>query len=100
MKMKVLLKIIKSDNHIFINICEKQYLGKKYKKGDIVIDVSKEFYDGEEVNIDYAFSLIDQATIVNIVGNEVVDRAIEKGLIYKESVIRIGDVKFAQIYNL
>ncbi|MEM1626662.1 MAG: DUF424 family protein [Sulfolobaceae archaeon] len=95
-----MLKIIKSNEHIFINICEKQYLGKKYKKGDIVIDVSKDFYEGEEVSIDYAFSLIDQATIVNIVGNEIIDRAIERGLIYKDSIIKIGDVKFAQIYNL
>jgi hypothetical protein len=98
--MKVLLRIIKSSPYIFINICEKKFLGKVFKQGNIVIDVNNEFYDGEEVSIDYAFSLVDEATIVNIVGDEIVEEAIRRGIVHRDSVIKIGEVKFAQLYNI
>mgnify|MGYP001772504089 CR=1 FL=1 len=98
--MKVSLNIIRGEGYIFVNICEPELIGKTFKEGDIRLTVDKEFYHGQEVSIDYAFSLLDEASVVNLVGNKVVEEAIRRGLIKEDGVIAVQGVKFAQIYNL
>ncbi len=98
--MKVLLNIIKTQGMTLINVCQKELLGKKFREGDLVLDVSEKFYDGELVEIDYAFSLIDEATVMSIVGNDAVEEAIKRGIVHKDSVLNIAGVKIAQVYNM
>lgn len=99
-KMKVSLNVIRREGYVFINICEPELIGKTFREGDIRLVVDKEFYYGQEVSIDYAFSLLNEASVVNLVGNKVVEEAIKRGLIKEEGVISVQGVKFAQIYNL
>ena len=98
--MKVSLNVIRREGYVFINICEPELIGKTFREGDIRLVVDKEFYYGQEVSIDYAFSLLNEASVVNLVGNKVVEEAIKRGLIKEEGVISVQGVKFAQIYNL
>jgi Uncharacterized conserved protein len=44
----------------FVNVCEPELLGKIFKKGDISLEINKEFYAGEEVSLDYVFTLFDE----------------------------------------
>ncbi|BFH73583.1 DUF424 family protein [Sulfurisphaera javensis] len=98
--MKVSLNVIRRDGYVFVNICELELLGKTFKEGDINLVINKEFYEGQEVSIDYAFSLLNEASVVSMVGNKVVDEALKRGLIKEEGVISVQGIKFAQIYNM
>ena len=97
---KVMLKIIREQGHVFVNICEPELLGKTFRKGDIRLEVNREFYAGEEVSLDFAFTLFNEASVVSIIGREIVDEAIRRGYVARESVLEIEGVKFAQVYNL
>ncbi len=97
---KVLLNVIREQGYVFVNVCEPELLGKMFKKGDISLEINKEFYAGEEVSLDYVFTLFDEANVVSLVGKEIVDEAIKRGYVAKEGVLEIEGVKFAQVYNM
>ncbi|ABP94834.1 MULTISPECIES: DUF424 domain-containing protein [Metallosphaera] len=98
--MRVILKIIRGEGHVFVNICEKEYLGREFRESKAVLNVNNEFYGGEEVDINYALDLVDEATVVSIVGERAIGEAIKRGLVHKDAVLTVSGVKFAQIYNL
>ncbi|AWR95848.1 DUF424 domain-containing protein [Acidianus brierleyi] len=98
--MKVILNIIRGEGNVFVNICEKDLLGKEFRENEVILNINKEFYEGDEVDMEYAFSLVDEATVVSIVGNILVDEAIKRGFVHKDSVLEVSGVKFAQVYNL
>ena len=98
--MKVSLNVIRKEGYVFVNICEPELIDKTFIEGDIKLTVDRDFYHGQEVPIDYAFSLLDEASVISMIGNKVVEEAIRRGLIKEEGVISVQGVKFAQIYNL
>ncbi|AWR98834.1 DUF424 domain-containing protein [Metallosphaera hakonensis] len=98
--MKVVLNVIRGEGHVFVNICQKEHLGKVYKENKAVLNVNNEFYGGDEVDVDYALGLVDEATVVSIVGETIIEEAIKRGLVHRDSVLTVSGVKFAQIYNL
>ncbi|WP_338603590.1 DUF424 family protein [Sulfolobus tengchongensis] len=98
--MKVILNVIRAQGMTLVNICQAELLGKVFREGEIILNVSEKFYGGQEVELDYAFSLIDEATVMSIVGNCVVEEAIKRGLVHKDAVISVEGVKFAQVYNV
>lgn len=98
--MYVILNVIRQNRYTFVNVCEKELLGKEFRDDRAVLNINKEFYDGEEVDLEYAFSLFNEATVVSIVGNTIVEEAIKRGYVHKDSVLEVKGVKFAQVYNL
>ncbi|BAK54317.1 MULTISPECIES: DUF424 domain-containing protein [Sulfurisphaera] len=98
--MKVSLNIIRREGYVFVNICEPELIGKTFKEGEVNLVINKEFYEGQEVSLDYAFSLLDEANVVSIVGNKIIEEAVKRGFLKEEGVISIQGVKFAQIYNM
>jgi|ECHnycMinimDraft_1075156.scaffolds.fasta_scaffold00042_18 hypothetical protein len=98
--MSVLLKVIKEGNTTLVNVCEKELLGKVFVERGIVLHVNEEFYGGEEVSEDEAFALFDSASVVSLIGNRIVDEAISRGFVLRDSTIKVAGVTFAQIYNV
>jgi len=77
--------------------CDADLLGKVLCEGKIVFEIREEFYKGLKVSVEEAIDLIEQSTIVNMVGHMIVKKAVEKGLIHPEAVIKISGVPHAQI---
>ncbi len=98
--MRVVLNVIRGEGHVFVNICEREVLGKVFREGRAILNVNHEFYGGEEVDVNFAFDLVEEATVVSLVGNQLVEEAIRRGLVHKDSVLSVSGIKFAQIYNL
>ena len=80
--------------------CDAELLGKTFKEGEIVFDISEDFYKGSKVSVEEAVALIQQSTIVNMVGQNIVKKAIEKGLIHPQAVLRISGIPHAQIVRM
>ncbi|WP_054845260.1 DUF424 domain-containing protein [Sulfuracidifex tepidarius] len=98
--MKVHLNIIRAQGYVMINVCEEGLLGKRFKENDLVLDINEKFYGGDIVESEYALGLIDEATVMSIVGSTLVDEAIRKGIVHKDGVREISGIKIAQVYNL
>lgn len=80
--------------------CDQEILGMTFRGDGIKIKVSEIFYGGEVVSEDIFIERTKSVTIMNLVGNRVVDRAIKEGLVSEENIMMIGEVKHAQVVIL
>ena len=94
------MNLKKIGRNVLLAMCDAEILGKTLREGKIVFCVKEDFYKGARVNIEEAVLLIKNSTIVNMVGKNVVKRAIEQGYVHPEAVLKIQGVPHAQIVKL
>ena len=94
------MNLKKIGNNVLLAICDTEILGKTLREGKIVFNVKKEFYKGARVAIEEAVDMITNSTIVNMVGKNIVQKAIEKGYVHPEAVLNIEGVPHAQIVKI
>ncbi len=94
------MKLKKIGRNVLLAMCDAEILGKTLCEGKIVFQVKEDFYRGARVDVDEAICMIENSTIVNMVGQNVVQKAIEKGFVHPEAVLRINGVPHAQVVKL
>ncbi|MEM2337651.1 MAG: DUF424 family protein [Candidatus Bathyarchaeia archaeon] len=94
------MKLRKIGNNILLSICDAEVLGRTLREGKIVFRITEEFYKGEEVEVEEAIAMIETSTIVNMVGKNVVEKAVEKGYVHPEAILKIEGIPHAQIVKL
>jgi hypothetical protein len=98
--LKVYVNLKQVGRNVLLAVCDCEVLGKTLREGKIVFHVKDEFYNGGKVSVEEAVSMIENATIVNMVGKNCVKKAIEKGYVHPEAVLSIEGVPHAQIVKL
>ncbi|MDH5754357.1 MAG: DUF424 family protein [Candidatus Bathyarchaeota archaeon] len=98
--MEVYMNIRKIGNSVLLAMCDAEIIGKTLHEGKVVFHVKENFYKGAKVSIEEAMSMIENSTIVNMIGKNVVYKAIEKGYVHPEAVINIEGIPHAQIVKL
>lgn len=83
--------------NVLLAICDAEILGRTLCEGKIVFHVKEGFYKGAKVNVEEAVSMIQNSTIVNMIGKNVVKKAIQRGYVHPEAVLSIEGVPHAQI---
>lgn len=91
------MNLRKIGNTVLLAICDAEILGKTLREGKIVFHVNEEFYKGARVSIEEAIAVIENSTIINMIGKNVVQRAIEKGYVHPEAVLNVEGTPHAQI---
>ncbi len=94
------MNLKKVGRSVLLAICDAEVLGKTLCEGKLVFRVKEEFYRGAKVSVEEAVMMIENSTIVNMVGKNVVKRAIEKGYVHPEAVLSIDGIPHAQIVKL
>ena len=95
--MDAYVNLKKIGRNVLLAICDCEVLGRTLREGKIVFHVKDEFYNGGKVSVDEAICMIENSTIVNMVGKNCVGKAIEKGYVHPAAVLRIEGVPHAQI---
>ena len=98
--MEVYVNLKKIGRNVLLSICDSELLGRTLKQGKITFHIKNEFYNGGKLAVDEAVNMIQNSTIVNMVGQNCVRRAIEKGYVHPEAVLNIEGVPHAQIVKL
>lgn len=98
--MEVYVNLKKVGGNVLLAICDTDLLGKTLKQGKIIFHIKKEFYNGGKVTVEEAVDMIENSTIVNMVGKCCVEQAIAKGYVHPEAVLEIEGVPHAQIVKL
>ena len=99
--MDVYMKLRKVDKqNVVLAICDCEVLGKTLREGKITFRVKDEFYNGGKVTLEEAVDMIENSTIVNMVGKHCVEKAIKRGYVHPEAVLNIEGVPHAQIVKL
>ena len=77
-------------------VCDDDIIGKTFTGKDVEITVS-DFYKGVKCESQKIVEIAKKSTIINAVGNKVVDLLIKNNLVDKSSVLNIGGVSHAQV---
>ncbi len=85
---------------MLLAICDAELLGETLREDKLVFVVRKDFYKGSKVGVDDAIALMQKSTIVNMIGPNIVEKAIERGLVHPEAVLKISGVPHAQIVRM
>jgi hypothetical protein len=96
-ELDVYVNLKRVGRNVLLAVCDCELLGKTLRQGKIVFHVKDEFYNGGKVSVEEAVGMIENSTIVNMVGKNCVEKAIEKGYVHPESVLQIEGVPHAQI---
>jgi hypothetical protein len=98
--LDVYLNVRKVGQNVVLAVCDCELLGRTLKEGKIVFRVREEFYKGRMATLDEAVGLINNSTIVNLVGKACVEKAIDRGYVHPEAVLKIEGIPHAQIVKL
>jgi len=79
--------------------CDEELLGKRIKlESGATIEVSRSFYGGVLIEGDELDKYLNQATIVNLLGDRVVSYAISRGMAVEKAAIRVGGILHVQLF--
>jgi hypothetical protein len=93
--MRVYLKVhIKNDMET-IACCDEELLNQVYQEGKLKIEISNQFFGGKLIDLEDAILILKNATCFNIVGERIINKAIEYKLISLEGVRSINGVPMA-----
>jgi len=85
---------------VLLAACDEGLLGEVLRDGKIVFKIGEEFYKGPKMPVNEAVELMRDSTIVNMVGPNIVKKAIEHGLVHPEAVLNICGIPHAQIIKI
>ena len=92
---KVLVKVHHAYRQI-VAVCDSEIIGKKFEQGNMQIDVTEEFFKGDEMPESKAIKFLqdkaDDDACFNIVGKNSVEIAVKAGIIEKDRYITIQKV--------
>ena len=83
-----------------VSLCDHACIGESYQEGELRLDVTEEFYGGpeaREMSAAAAVNAIEAADVVNIVGEESVEAAIDAGLVDETRVLHVAGQPHAQL---
>lgn len=80
---------------VVLAVCDEEVLGKVLREGEVVLDVSREFFNGFKTHVDDIPYLLEGVTSAVLVGDNVVKKAIEAGYIHPEAVLTVCNVPYA-----
>jgi hypothetical protein len=83
------------NNRKLLAICDGNLIGKTFEEGNKILNISKSFYFGEPMFEKDILNLIEDNTLLNIVGKESIDFALKNKLIIKEGIIKIKNIPHA-----
>ncbi len=94
----MLVKIHKSYRDV-VSICDSNLLGQKFEQGNMQLDLTGEFFNGDEKTEKEVLSIIEDArredATFNIVGEKSVSLALKAGIVEKKGVIKIDEIPIA-----
>jgi len=98
--LEVYINLKKVGRNVLLAVCDSELLGRTLREGKIVFHIKDEFYNGGKATVEDAIGMIDNSTIVNLVGKCCVEKAISKGYVHPDAVLKIQGVPHAQIVKL
>ena len=93
------LRKIKYHDTMMINICDIDLLGKEINKGDFVIDISEDYFLQEKIDEEEAIILLKSSSVLNLVGEKIVNLALKLKLAKENSVKVIENTPFLMVFS-
>ena len=89
----------KYSDSLMISVCDADLVGKTLTQGEIVISLSRDYFQEEVIEKEKAAYLLNKCSVANLVGERIVAMAISMGLAREVSVKRICGIPFLMIFK-
>jgi len=89
-----------TERGLLVAVCDPDVLGETYEHGDVEFTVNEEFYGGEEASPEAVRESLAAANVANLVGEDVVDLAVDAGFVDEGNVLDLGETLHAQFMRL
>jgi len=90
--MKYMIKRHINSSRLFLNVVDINLKGKIIEDKKAKIDLSKEYYDGTEMEEKTLLKMFEEAFSIQFIGNESVELGIKQGII--DNFSEIGKIKY------
>jgi len=97
---EVFLRIFKDTKQTLVAVCDRELLGETFREGKLKLEVKIDFYKGNLATISEALRSVNQADIANLVGEQIVQAAVEEGYVDASAIIRIAGIPHVQIIRM
>ncbi len=96
----MLLRERETPKGLLVSVCDRDCLGETYREGPITLEVTRDFYGGEdaiEADAERVVDGLQRANVANIVGEQAVSVAIEAGFVDEDRVLDVDETVHAQL---
>ncbi len=90
----------KTEKGTMVAACDADLLGQIFREGKLKLSLQTNFYGNALVDLLEALIMLDTADILNLVGQNIVRAAIDRGLVHPHAVISIAGVPHVQAMKL
>lgn len=92
-------KVFRVQKEVLVAVCDKELLGEKLE-WEPEFEVKESFYGGKTCEELELKKILEEATIINAVGNRIVEFLIKENFVNEKNVLKIGGVLHAQVVTL
>jgi hypothetical protein len=97
---EVYLRVFQDPNCRLVAACDPSLIGETFREGKLKLEVKADFYKGTKTTVTEALREIDSADIANLVGNCIVEAAVQQRLVDPSAIVRIAGVPHVQIIRI
>lgn len=88
---------VANDGRIILVLCDSNLLNKTFEEDNKILDLTSEFYKGEEKNKEETIAEIKKAHIVHAIGEESINLLKELNLITTDNVLIVQEIPHSEI---
>ncbi len=97
---KFAYKIFNNGSDTLLAVSDADIVGRKLVSEGMEVTVSDDFYSGSQCDENRILELVQNASIVNAIGREIIDLLVKNGFVSRENILLIGEVPHAQIISI
>ncbi len=90
------VKLHSGGRDIILAVCDEELIGRTFSEGKLQITLYESFYRGVLVDEKGLEEHMKSATILNLVGERCIEKAVEMGWVDKDNILKIEGVPHAQ----
>jgi hypothetical protein len=94
------IKVYETQGEVLLAACDDDILGKTFEEGELQLSVSEKFFGGERVSRRIFKNRLREATIANLIGKNVVDIALDMGMVNSECILEVQGIPHAQVARI
>lgn len=96
-KMAFIVKIHKGPHGNVVVISDAEIIGKKFEERKLQLDLTKEFYSGEEMDEEKVKELVKNAYILHLTGKKAVEFFVKLDLVDGDKILFVDGVPHAEV---
>ena len=83
-----------------LNICDRDLVGRTITENDLTMEITKNYYGEKIVTKDEAKTLLQNSSIINMVGKETISLSLDLGIGSKDGIKTISDIPFLIVFKM